>query len=74
MTVAHSTGWRRWLRELRAGEFTVMLSALTVSVAAVAAVSFLTERIGAAVRQQAAEVLAADLAVAAPVRPDPARA
>jgi len=73
MTVANSTRWRRWLRELRAGEFTVMLSALTVSVAAVAAVSFLTERIGAAVRQQAAEVLAADLAVAAPVRPDPGR-
>ena len=73
MTVANATQWRKWLRELRAGDFTVMLLALTVSVAAVAAVSFLTERIGAAVRQQAAEVLAADLAVAAPVRPDPER-
>ena len=50
-----------------------MLSALAVSVAAVAAVSLLTERIGAAVRQQAAEVLAADLALAAPARPDPLR-
>ncbi len=73
MTTLTSTHWRKWLRELRAGDFTVMLSALTVSVAAVAAVSFLTERIGAAVRQQASEVLAADLAVAAPVRPDPQR-
>lgn len=73
MSGEYASNWRRWLRELRAGDFTVMLSALTVSVAAVAAVSFLTERIGAAVRQQAAEVLAADLAVAAPVRPDPGR-
>ena len=73
MSIALSSQWRKWLRELRAGDFTVMLSALTVSVAAVAAVSFLTERIGAAVRQQAAEVLAADLAVAAPARPDAER-
>ena len=73
MTARNTSPWRTWLRELRAGDFTVMLSALTVSVAAVAAVSFLTERIDAAVRQQAAEVLAADLAVAAPARPDPER-
>ncbi len=68
-----SSSVRKWLRELRAGDFTVMLSALAVSVAAVAAVSLLTERIGAAVRQQAAEVLAADLAFAAPSQPDPQR-
>ena len=73
MKALDSTSSRKWLRELRAGDFTVMLSALVVSVAAVAAVSFLTERIGAAVRQQASEVLAADLAVAAPARPDPER-
>ena len=73
MTAPNSTSLKKWLRELRAGDFTVMLSALAVSVAAVAAVSLLTERIGAAVRQQAAEVLAADLAFAAPARPDPAR-
>ena len=73
MTARNTSPWRTWRRELRSDDITVMLSALTVSVAAVAAVSFLTERIGAAVRQQAAEVLAADLAVAAPVRPDPER-
>lgn len=73
MTAPNPTSLRKWLRELRAGDFTVMLSALAVSVAAVAAVSLLTERIGAAVRQQAAEVLAADLAFAAPARPDPRR-
>ncbi len=73
MTAPNPTFLKKWLRELRAGDFTVMLSALAVSVAAVAAVSLLTERIGAAVRQQAAEVLAADLAFAAPARPDPER-
>ncbi len=73
MTAPGSISLRKWLRELRAGDFTVMLGALAVSVAAVAAVSLLTERIGAAVRQQAAEVLAADLAFAAPARPDPER-
>lgn len=73
MAKSNVSPWRPWLRELRSGDFTVMLSAITVSVAAVAAISFLTERIGAAVRQQAAEVLAADLAVAAPARPDPDR-
>ncbi len=70
MKALTSSSLWRWLRELRAGDFTVMLFALTVSVAAVSAVSLLTERIGAAVRQQAAEVLAADLAFAAPARPD----
>ena len=73
MTAPNPTSLRKWLRELRAGDFTVMLSAVAVSVAAVAAVSLLTERIGAAVRQQAAEVLAADLAFAAPARPEPQR-
>ncbi len=68
-----SSSLLKWLRQLRSGDFTVMLSALAVSVAAVAAVSLLTERIGAAVRQQAAEVLAADLAFAAPARLDPQR-
>ncbi len=52
---------RSFGRELRSGEVLVLLAAVTLAVAALTAVSFLTDRIGKAVARQANEVLAADL-------------
>jgi putative ABC transport system permease protein len=48
-------------RELRSGEVLVLLAAVSLAVAALTAVGFLTDRIGKAVARQANEVLAADL-------------
>jgi putative ABC transport system permease protein len=52
---------RSFGRELRSGEVLVLLAAVTLAVAALTAVGFLTDRIGKAVARQANEVLAADL-------------
>ena len=52
---------RSFGRELRSGEVLVLLSAVSLAVAALTAVGFLTDRIGKAVERQANEVLAADL-------------
>ncbi|MEJ2274777.1 MAG: FtsX-like permease family protein [Woeseiaceae bacterium] len=52
---------RSFGRELRSGEVLVLLAALSLAVAALTAVGFLTDRIGKAVTRQANEVLAADL-------------
>jgi putative ABC transport system permease protein len=52
---------RSFTRELRSGEMLVLLAAVTLAVAALTAVGFLTDRIGKAVERQANEVLAADL-------------
>ena len=48
-------------RDWRSGELAVLLAALVVAVTALTAVGFFTDRIGQAVAQQAAEVIAADL-------------
>lgn len=48
-------------RELRSGEMLVLLAAVSLAVAALTAVGFLTDRIAKAVARQANEVLAADL-------------
>ncbi len=48
-------------REWRSGELAVLLAALTIAVAALSGVGFLTDRVGRAVQRQASEVLAADL-------------
>ncbi len=48
-------------RDLKSGEFAVLLLALTVAVVSLTAVGFFTSRISQGVRSQAAEVLAADL-------------
>jgi putative ABC transport system permease protein len=48
-------------REWRSGELGVLLLALTTAVAALTGVSFLVNRIGVAVDEQATQVLAADL-------------
>ncbi len=54
---------RLLVRDWRGGEAPVLLTALVVSVAAMAAVGFFTDRVAQTVRQEAGEVLAADLRV-----------
>ncbi len=54
---------RLLIRDWRGGETPVLLTALVVSVAAMAAVGLFTDRVAQAVRQEAGEVLAADLRV-----------
>lgn len=54
---------RLLVRDWRAGETPVLLTALIVAVAAMAAVGFFTDRVAQAVRQEAGEVLAADLRI-----------
>jgi len=55
---------RLLLRDWKAGELTVLASALLVAVSALTAVAFLTDRVGQAVNIRAAETLAADLRIA----------
>jgi putative ABC transport system permease protein len=57
---------RNLWRDLRSGELAVLLLALSVAVASLTAVGFFTSRISQGVRQQAAEVLAADLRLESP--------
>ena len=57
-------------RDWRAGELTVLATALLVAVAAMTGVAFLTDRVGQAVEMRAAESLAADLRLDA-ARPIP---
>ncbi len=52
---------RSLLRDSRSGELRVLLAALVIAVGSVTAIGFFTDRVGQAVRAQAAEVLAADL-------------
>ncbi len=54
-------GLRTLLRELRAGELSVLVAAIVVAVTAMTAVAFFTDRVGRAIRAQASAVLAADL-------------
>ena len=53
-------------RDWRSGELAVLLAALLVAVTALTGVGFFTDRIGQAVDQRAAEVLAADLRMRSP--------
>ena len=57
---------RNLWRDLRSGELTVLLLALSVAVLALTAVGFFTGRVSQGVRAQAAEVLAADLRLESP--------
>ena len=59
---------RSFGRELRSGELLVLLSAITLAVAALTAVGFLTDRIGRAVERQANEVLRRMFGCAHPTR------
>ncbi len=56
--------WKLLLRDWRAGELTVLLTALLVAVTALTGVAFLTDRVGQAVAMRATESLAADLRLA----------
>jgi putative ABC transport system permease protein len=58
--------FRNLWRDLKSGELSVLLLALTVAVLSLTAVGFFTSRISQGVRAQAAEVLAADLRLEAP--------
>jgi putative ABC transport system permease protein len=62
---------RNLWRDLKSGELSVLLLALTVAVLSLTAVGFFTSRISQGVRAQAAEVLAADLRLesAQPIAP-----
>ena len=53
--------WRAFLRDLRAGELSVLLVAIVLAVTAMTAVGFFTDRVGASMKEQASQVLAADL-------------
>jgi putative ABC transport system permease protein len=57
---------RNLWRDLKSGELSVLLLALSVAVLSLTAVGFFTSRISQGVRAQAAEVLAADLRLEAP--------
>src|SRR3984957_15706138 len=60
---------RNLWRDLKSGELSVLLLALTVAVLSLTAVGFFTSRISQGVRAQAAEVLAADLRLESPTPP-----
>ncbi|MCL4792751.1 MAG: ABC transporter permease, partial [Gammaproteobacteria bacterium] len=53
--------WRAFIRDLRAGELSVLLAAIVLAVTAMTAVGFFTDRVGASMKEQASQVLAADL-------------
>ena len=57
---------RNLWRDLKSGELSVLLLALSVAVLSLTAVGFFTSRIAQGVRAQAAEVLAADLRLESP--------
>ncbi len=59
------------LRDLRAGELSVLLTAIIVAVAAMTAVGFFTDRVGRAIRLQAGAVIAADVVVSSPAPIEP---
>ena len=54
------------LRDLRAGELSVLLMAIIIAVTAMTAVGFFTDRVGRAIKLQAGAVLAGDVVVRAP--------
>jgi putative ABC transport system permease protein len=62
---------RSLLRDLRAGELSVLLLAIIVAVTAMTAVGFFTDRVGRAIRLQASAVLAADLVIRSPAPVEP---
>ena len=57
---------RSLMRDLRAGELSVLVAAIVVAVTAITAVGFFTDRVARAIRQQASAVLAADLVIRSP--------
>ena len=62
---------RSLLRDLRAGELSILLVAIVVAVSAMTAVGFFTDRVGRAIKFQASAVLAADLVIRSPAPIEP---
>lgn len=62
---------RSLVRDLRAGELSILLVAIVVAVSAMTAVGFFTDRVGRAIKSQASAVLAADLVIRSPVPIEP---
>jgi len=62
--------WRSLVRDLKAGELSILLFAIIVAVTSMTAVGFFTDRVARAVQAQAAETLAADLVIRSPARLD----
>jgi putative ABC transport system permease protein len=61
---------RSMSRDFKAGELTVLLTAVVVAVTSMTAVGFFTDRVGRAVEAQAAETLAADIVIRSPAAID----
>ena len=57
---------RAFYRQIRSGEVVVLIVAISLAVAALTAVGFLTDRIGTSIERQANELLAADLRIRSP--------
>lgn len=57
-------GWKTLRRDLRAGELTVLLLAVTLAVAALTAVAFFADRLQSGIQRDARQLLAADVVVA----------
>lgn len=56
-------GWRSLLRDLRAGELRLLLLAVTLAVAALTAVGFFADRLGAGLQRDARQLLGGDAVV-----------
>ncbi|GMW06229.1 MAG: hypothetical protein AMXMBFR8_10260 [Nevskiales bacterium] len=69
---AWSFALRALVRDLRSGELTVLVAAITVAVTAITAVGFFTDRVGGVIRAQASAILAADLVLRSPAPIEPA--
>ena len=65
-------GLQALLRDVRAGELAVLVTAVVVAVTAMTAVGFFTDRVGRAISAQASAVLAADLELSSTSPIDPA--
>ena len=57
------TSWRMLWRDWRGGELTILAVALVIAVTSITAVGFFTDRIERGLKQQSAELIAADLVI-----------
>ena len=57
---------KAFFRQSRSGEVLVMIAAISMAVASLSAVGFLTDRISLSIEKQASELLAADLRISSP--------
>src|SRR5438132_6159868 len=64
MTSAWQLGWRTLWRDLRAGELRLLIVAVTLAVAALAAVGFFADRLKGGLERDARQLLGGDAVVA----------